>query len=119
MNTTENNKIIAEFMGWEIINNQSNIWVDCKPNKEQEPLQLLNFLFDSWDVLMEVVDKIESLGYTVTFYKTVNTGISYCEVNLPTQNGETCKAFKHSRESKMQAVYLGVIEFLKFYNQQK
>lgn len=59
---TENNKIIAEFMGWEVIKDQSNFWVDCNPNIEEAPFQLLNKVFKDWNWLMEVVEKILTVG---------------------------------------------------------
>jgi len=60
MNTTENNKIIAEFMGYEILDEY------CDPypkNIEVNSLPMLEFMFNSWDELMEVVEKIETIEF--------------------------------------------------------
>lgn len=57
MNTTEKNKLIAEFMDWETIENQSQVWVDTNPKLTEYPLHLLNYIFDDWNILIRVVEK--------------------------------------------------------------
>ena len=76
MNTTENNKIIAEFMG---VDYNTQIAIICSDLYEQgyrsteiinnlEPLIPYSFYHSDWNWLMEVVEKIENLGYTVNYY---------------------------------------------------
>lgn len=121
---TENNKLIAEFMKFDF-SRFSNDGIIEFPNDSFFEFQYNTFTLEElkfhsdWNWLMEVVEKIEELEYTVNIYKTPNTGVNYCEVNEPTQSGERCKSFQHSRESKIQAVYIACVEFIKWYNQQK
>ena len=95
---TENNKLIAEFMDWEVVNNQSQLWVDCNPSKEQKPLLLLNYIFDDWNWLMEVVDKI---------------------INLKSVYAQERQKVFNSISPNMEATYNACVEFIKWYNEQK
>ena len=59
--------------------------------------------------LMPVVEKIESLGHGVTVYRK---GCHINDIGLRSTNG-----FNHS--SKIEQTYKAVVEFIKWYNQNK
>ena len=89
MNTTENNKIIAEFMG--IIPNEAGVYHVSK----HKGYSLENLLYHtSWDWLMPVVEKIEQ----------VHEDVPQELINL-------------SLFSTIDEVYKAVVEFIKQYNQ--
>jgi hypothetical protein len=98
MNTIENNKLIAEFMGYKNPSNASDIW----------------YHYDtSWDWLMPVVEKIEALGYT--FEK------NYQPIDRDWQclivKGNDILHQEFNRKSLNAAHYV-VVEFIKWYNEQ-
>lgn len=91
-----NNKLIAEFMGikltenglaWDYINN---------------PIPSYH---TSWDWLMPVVQKIESLGYVFTIQ---GGKAEYGEMISKTQS--------FIAEDKLSSTYKAVVEFIKQYN---
>lgn len=65
----------------------------------------------SWDCLMPVVEKINNLNskYEINIYSLVVTLFSYSP-------GETKAKFDNSKFTKIIAVWLTVIEFIKWYN---
>ena len=96
MNTQENNKLIAEFMGKEIYQHyhESNY-------------------HSSWNWLMPVVEKIESLGYEFFIVEdrvkvSHNTDHSIETIIDLTFGG-----------NKRDATYQGVVEFINEYNKNK
>jgi len=104
---TENNKIIAEFMGMKPINkNESNgIWNCTIKAHGFNIVQHLSFHSD-WNWLMEVVEKIESLNVVVE----IRENVCYIETS---QNDYTSEL----ELTKIQATYKACIEFIKRYNQ--
>ena len=76
MNTTENNKIIAEFMGMKPIskNETDGIWNCTIKAHGYNIVQHLSFHSD-WNWLIEVVEKIEGLNYE--FILTTNIENTY------------------------------------------
>lgn len=115
---TENNKIIAEFMGAKTLtvdefkailkDNRDNGFIHT-PNAEID--EDLKYHSD-WNWLMEVVEKIESLGYDVF----INTCV--CRITDVGQDVlEDIETFNY--ENKIQAVYNACVEFIKWYNEQK
>ena len=122
MKTEENNKLIAEFLGWsKKINKEEeeipfyNLPIKFRnPNGIKEYIPIEGFIFESdWNWLMEVVEKIESLGGAVCigncvmiiFYLTDVMGESYS------------KTRELIGETKIQAVYNACVEFIKWYNE--
>ena len=123
--TTENNKIIAKFMEWDILNDMT--YSKATKGKWIE-LDKLKF-YSNWDWLMEVVEKIENLpsrtlqgnyylGNEVKIYKAINTNTHYCEINLVKESGYRIVSIQFNKESKIKSVYDACLEFIKWYNEQ-
>ena len=106
MNTTENNKIIAEFMKWDILNDMT--YSKATKGKWVE-LDKLKF-HSNWNWLMEVVEKIESIGFTFETKK------NWARI---TRKGENIILRWEEDKTKIEAVYNACIEFIKWYNEQK
>ncbi len=114
MNTTENNKIIAEFMGMKPINKNDTdgIWNCTIKAHGFNIVQNLSFNSD-WNWLMEVVEKIENLGFEFFIVE------SRCEIAHNTDKSiETVIGFEIVGK-KIEATYNACIEFIKWYNQNK
>jgi len=103
MNTTvENNKLIAEFM--EDVNKllHNNIFIS--------PYQY----HSDWNVLLEVVEKIESFEDENRQAK-YNFQIEQSFVSI-IDNNTSDFIFDGDADTKKEAVYNAVVEFIKFYN---
>jgi uncharacterized protein (UPF0335 family) len=114
MNTTENNKLIAEFMGFQ----KTNIgWYDS-----EETMPPLSNTYDSntfdehelafheeWDWLMPVVESMESMGYNVSIMRR-------CWVVVFDTNVMKEIVSIERRASKLKVTYEAVVEFIKQYN---
>ena len=87
MNTIEKNKIIAQFLE---ISHQKIA---------------MNF-HSSWNMLMDVVEKIESLGYRVTIVRHI------CRIDLT----EESKLIISEDIKKIEAVYTVCFKFIQWYN---
>jgi len=105
MNHTENNKLIAEFMRLEIINADIILYAI---DEIAYPINKLQY-HTSWDWLMPVVEKIESLNtnnnVTVNITERTFVDIFYKD-----------KVFKTNNNNKSNGLYQAVIEFIKYYN---
>ena len=104
MNTTENNKIIVEFMKWDILNDMT--YSKATKGKWVE-LDKLKF-HSNWNWLMEVVEKIESIGFTFETKK------NWARI---TRKGENIILRWEEDKTKIEAVYNACIEFIKWYNE--
>lgn len=127
--TTENNKIIAEFMGAELNVNfvpKNDVWYFNELIDGHRIHERLLFHSD-WNWLMEVVEKIESLedterfeitnsGVNITHYQTKEVKFIYNGYH--TNNGMYLMTEK-AVETKIEAVYGACVEFIKWYNEQK
>lgn len=115
MTTTDKNRIIAEFMGakkTDLVGLQKPIYYPVMGKSVSE--NKLKFHSD-WSWLMEVVEKIESLGFDTSldrheFGKKTTFFIRYGGSN--TQSGI-------SKDNKIEAVYNACFEFIQWYNQNK
>jgi hypothetical protein len=111
MATTENNKLIAEFMGKEYKNNaivvSTNYITGQNPSGKvwQEPKY-----HNDWNWLMEVVEKIEK-NFIVDI---MNSAISIHEQKSGEMIVDNCVDIQ---KTKIQCVYIGVVEFIKWYNE--
>lgn len=121
MDIKESNKLIAEFMGWYqedgddlhwMVNDGISIKVIYSiPNNY--PHRTLPF-HRSWDWLMPVVEKIQSVGYNISistngFVKIVKVG----GVGKTDTNVIPIRYFGNLKEN----VYNSVVEFIKWYNE--
>ena len=107
-NIIEKNKIIAEFLNLtsQVIFEQ--VFAVCENGKTNfYKKDELKFHSD-WNWLMEVVEKIESLGYRIEIVKHI------CRIYL--SNKETIIISENT--PKIEAVYNAVVEFIKWYNKQ-
>lgn len=138
MNTTESNKLIAEFMGLNktkegkfIVENENDynteIYSHYRETNEYltiesgiirihfEPYQLY-YHFD-WNWLMPVVEKIEETDVFPETENAINVTIgatSYCVIK--DSYGEKVE-ITTSEITKIKTVYKAVIEFIKWYNE--
>jgi hypothetical protein len=110
-NIVKNNKLIAEFMG-EVTEYEIN-----------DPLfnQVYNFN-SSWNRLMPVVEKIESLGVSTDIHYFAGIKKNTTGYFGTTFIGYTAKLSKYDStnqyDSKIESVYNAIINFIKYYNQQ-
>lgn len=119
MNTTENNKLIAEFLNWYLILQDVGYFVDPEPNQiERDTLIRLNEVFKDWNYLMKAVEKIESFEILERMGRfNVNTkNFDENYTSFITDNDEDF--IQCEGETKKQAVYNACVEFVKWYNQQ-
>lgn len=125
-NKTDFNKQCADFMGyqyfgWNHPNHQKEVssrgyWAkkgakihNAKLNVRVNPLR---YDFD-WNWIMEVVEKIESLGYWVCIQ---NTYIGFGKKN--DESSFLSYSFSNMRTTKKEAVIQAIWEFLNWYNNQ-
>ena len=103
-NTTENNRLMAEFMGLNIITDGISFF-----DTNYKPLK--NYHSD-WNWLMEVVEKIENLGYGVTIGMA-----DYCIIQNDWKE-DLKEIHSLTENSKLLCTYNACVEFIKWYNQQ-
>ena len=114
MNTTENNKLIAEFMGAIIREKYGCEEVEVHDVVVTAPVWDGDVRYNqSWDWLMPVVEKIESLGYGVTIGMT-----DYCVIQNDWKEDleEICSM---TENGKLLCTYNAVVEFIKWHNKNK
>ena len=112
----ENNRLIAEFMKLPrgIYPSQSGkgYWTTSIGDIEDASKLLYH---ESWEWLMVVVDKIESIifdennSYNVTIGST-----NYCVIQ--DSNGEMYDESEDRGDSKLETTYIALVEFIKWYN---
>ena len=113
-NIVENNKLIAEFLGYSQPHPDypnTTYWY----KKDCQPLTILLFHSD-WNWLMRVVEKIENLQdeNNCAIY---NVQIEQCFVEI-IENHTSDTIISTDANSKLEAVYNACVEFIKWYNQQ-
>ena len=115
----EGNKLIAEFMGWEI---KSNRALQHDDYGIVRGMLLTDLPFNkSWDELMPVVENIEIVhysNYSVCIMK------DSCDISLSTKYtiaGDDIDApsFEKNKTTKLISTFESVVEFIKWYNQNK
>ena len=104
-----NNKIIAEFLGY--IDNgcsEEGFLIDPKTNYDI-CIDSLQF-HSNWNWLMEVVEKIESLGF---YFEIKRNWVKI------TKNKKVILVRWEDDRKKIGAVYNACLEFIKWYNENK
>ena len=126
-NIIENNKIIAEFLDWEFDDLSETFETPflklVEPQAfgdEQFSCKLQDFELEfhsDWNWLMSVVEKIENLQdeNNCAIYN-VQIEQSFTEI-IDNHTSETI-IYDIDADSKIEAVYNTVIEFIKWYNEQ-
>lgn len=134
----KNDILIAEFMGWKIDNSfpdKDRVW--RSPGNNIELCTTMKFS-QSWDWLIPVIEKIESLDLSEWMYKWEGMdgetnynfeGISveientrcwiYINLSLDPYWTINEKTFNIKHETKLKAVYEAVVEFIEWYNERK
>lgn len=109
--SVENNKIIAEFMGWTPCDSNDNtMYANPQDHSDVWSTDEMRY-HTSWDWLMPVVEKINLLDdyrYT-TYIASMDTRI---EDNI-TGGVIVDVNCKHSVDELLQSVYQAVVEFIK------
>jgi hypothetical protein len=105
---TDNNKLLAKFLGYKP--NTNGVYpIVCINEGKGWHLETMKFSYD-WNWLVQVVDKIESLGYMVVIQGTL------CNI-------ATNKYFKgiiiKNLDTKIESVYNACVDFVKWYNEEK
>lgn len=123
MNTTENNKLIAEFLGGYQYDNHDDFITFDETNNifSNDTISLKNLKFHTdWNWLMQVVEKIESLHSV----NSVVIGKGHCFITFYEKYKNESKLFKSESQfanvelRKIEAVYNTCVEFIKWYNEQ-
>lgn len=113
--TQENNRLIAEFMGYQVVDKPKVVegenffqYLDEKTNKYTYCASLLMYNYN-WDWLMPVVEKIESMQSEE--YSTLIEGRS-CLIETPDI------LFEGTGKNKLEATYKAVVQFIEWWNEQ-
>lgn len=106
----ENNKLIAEFMG---IKDSENRYSHESSEYYFEACELL--FHYSWDWLMPVVEKVESMGYIVTITQnicTIKASVMGDTTLITRQTGNY-----GTPDTKIYNTWLALIDFIKWYKE--
>lgn len=111
MKDKTDNELIAEFMGGKQEYPFSEGWigyVDGLPKPYRHSFELAKAEYStSWNWLMPVVEKIEKTwSYEIDIYQNI------CEIN-------TVDLIRNEGETKLDATYKSVVEWIKWYNKEK
>jgi hypothetical protein len=136
MDATKGNKLIALFMGAKFLRNQDFI----NPDKINESFSFLGgqgnwrllkdpswhsykeyqlLYHTDWDWLMPVVEHIERLGFASVIEKVAWEQSVIHRVWFTNLNGAHYELASVRHESKITAVWLAVVAFIEWYNDQK
>jgi hypothetical protein len=127
----EGNRLIAKFKGWfEEKDGLEGTWYEIKGcgkyvafSTYKETYRDLPF-HRSWEYLMDVVEQIEALNTLPeqidnhTKFFCVTTYGKICTIYATSAYGGGTTISEIKGESKKEAVWLAVIEFIKWYNKQ-
>lgn len=112
----EGNILIAEFMGEQVMCSYESFGKTYNSLVSIENIKDWSRAFmkynSSWDWLMKVVEKIESLGYSVFIQ---NEG---CWMRAA-RAGMKLPYFSNIKESKIESTFLTIVEFIEWYNKRK
>ena len=125
----ENNKLIAEFLGWEKIYLEGYVEY-ILPESLADPIYKLDSRFilefdSNWNWLMEVVEKIESIKDS--YHGRFGVYISSNSCTIQSTNFRPDKPIPNPPHyydnivlnTKIESTYYSVLNFINFYNKQK
>jgi hypothetical protein len=107
--TTENNKIIAKFMGATLTKDLQIMYPVYEGDSSY--VKDLKYHLD-WNWLMEVVEKIESILPDDSIIT-----IEYKNCFIPVLDDEEPFTIEGGGKTKIEAVYNACLEFIKWYNE--
>ena len=109
MKTTENNQLIAEFMGCA---SQLHLTEHPITGEYTDPNEFE--YHNSWDWIMPVIEKIECISnFDVRIF------LKRCTIDGCLPYKEFGSMIEGIGKTKLEAVYNAVIEFINWYNKQK
>jgi hypothetical protein len=112
--TEENNRLIAEFLGLQLEQDQERLYINGLGTK------LINETFNKdWNWLMEVVEKIENLTNENNFILYDFTIFSDAVLIADQQGNEVILINKSDNgefTTKIEATYLACVRFIEGYN---
>ena len=112
-NTAAGNKLIAEFMGWK-----------HHEDKSYDEYEMNNLKYHtSWDWLMPVVEKIESIhsdfhGYFGVYICSNGCTIQATRLNTSIENPHYAYFNDVTLDTKINSTYSAVLQFIQWYNNQ-
>ena len=109
--TTENNKIIAEFLGATLTKDLQIMYPVY--GGDSSYVKDLKYHLD-WNWLMQVVEKIESILPDDSIIT-----IEYKNCFIPVLDDEEPFTIEGGGKTKIEAVYNACLEFIKWYNENK
>ncbi len=109
METIESNKLIAEFMEVQV-RESADGGLSYRPDKY-------------WECLMPVVEKIESLKFgnncSTRFQFEIRGKLCLVHDKFKIERKDFLSLYYKNYETKIEAVYNAVVEFIKLYNENK
>lgn len=122
---TENNKLIAEFLGWTLDNQELNSY----RKKEVGKFIYKKFDFENdWNWLMKAVEKIENSQANVeikshwnafveaNIHQTTIKVFEYTKMYTAYSSEEVVTIYTNPNRNKLENVYEGVVKFIEWYN---
>ena len=115
-NIKENNKLIAEFLGYPLDEKENLHWIDAGESYGYKTNDLK--YHTDWNWLMEAVEKIEDIqdGEEGDSFRSHLYDITIRQHVVTVENTDIEVA---EYGSKLLNTYYAVVEFIKFYNEEK
>jgi hypothetical protein len=125
----DSNVLIAEFVGGKFyqelsyLDRKEEVWVPhfgiCRIDTIDVGKGKILEYHKSYDWLMPVVEKIESLNYKTSIISTLLLSGEMLYIMAITDNDDDITYWNERGNTKIEAVYNCVIAFIKWYNQNK
>lgn len=110
----KSNKLIAKFMGYESYKYRDYTMFVLEDNNHRTMIDL--HYHNSFDWLMPVVEKIESIEHDDIYYEfSIHGG---CCVYVMSNNGKEIVCIDNE-DTKLLCLYKSIVEFIKLYNKWK
>jgi len=132
MNTIQTNKLIVEFMGIDFMNNK--IFINRLPKDFIDYSDSYKCFHNSWDWLMEVVEKIEAMEIKIksrnelgqfqyeTFTPLFEIYYNQCRINrdfgIDGLEKDFLNCFTSHKATKLESTYNGCVKFIEWYNKE-